>query len=232
MSFINLGLVKYQNRIAAIAGYNLTKEELEEIDLSNINYPTKRNISKPVEVLYKITFDSNIKLEILDIIQSNQYTVNRFTCIRVFKDDNAIQLDIKCKYNKKNIHYLNIILAKAINFAQYKNIGDIKISQSVIINNFAKRVLSIISKEVASEINFLLNILLSNDEFIKNDDFDYSYGIGDISMELCIKNKNIIKFSVHNSAKNKTEYMYFCLNKVGISNILLVADKIIKPGTD
>ena len=215
MSFMNLGLVKYQNRIAIIAGSHLTEEELEKIDLSKVVYSVKRNISIPAEKIYSIAFDSGIKIEILDIVHSNQYIMDRFTCIRTFNTEGSIQLDIKCKHNKNNIQYLEMVLAKAINFIKYRNQNEYRINHSNLINNFTNKLLSIINNESAMEINFLLNILLTNEEFINNNNFEYSYGIGDINMKIFVKNKNIIVFIVTNSAKNKTEYMYFPFNKIG-----------------
>ena len=80
-NYLDISLMKNQNAIAAKLAFSFSVEELESIDISAISFiESKRDISKPVNVIYSRKFDEveDRSFEILDIFLLNTYPIVRY----------------------------------------------------------------------------------------------------------------------------------------------------------
>lgn len=221
-NYLDISLLKNQNMVAVRFAELFSPEELETFDFYNEEL-NKRDISKPIHTIFSKTFEDR-SIEITDTILLQLYPVERLFSIK-FSKGNYFQMEIKFNHTRKFMDYMEIIIAKAINFAKYKNKHDDFIVKKNIINNFAKLLCKETNLEILKELKYVSDYLSNCDDIITDSNFKLDFSIENIKFLISVTN-NLIKFSF----KKNEEYHYitFIKNKIGVSSITLVIEKATK----
>ena len=227
-NYLDISLMKNQNAIAAKLAFSFSVEELESIDISAISFiESKRDISKPVNVIYSRKFDEieDRSFEILDIFLLNTYPIVRYINIR-FTRGGYFQMDYKCKYTKKISTYLKYILARAINFRNYRSEHDFFIVKGNIYTNFARLVANTVSLNGLEELRFVCDYLSSKSPILTDKGYYYTCQIEGINFSInttdCLLKIGFV------DKENKFHYIYLYRTRIGLSSMSLIVEKAIK----
>lgn len=224
-NYLDISLLKNQNMIAVKLAENYSVEELEQINFSSIVlFESKRDISKPINIIYESEFAENRKIQLLDIFLLDAYPIIRFINLRILQSD-YFQMDFKCKFNKKILNYLDIIVAKAVNFLKYKSKYDAKLIKNNIINNFASILANSMSLGGLEEIRFISEYVNADESILTQENFVFDFSIENVKFHVTA-NDSLIRFSF--IANDKEEYIRVNRNKIGVSSISLIIEKAIK----
>ena len=227
-NYLDISLMKNQNVIAAKLAFSFSVEELESIDISAISFiESKRDISNPVNVIYSRKFDEieDRSFEILDIFLLNTYPIVRYINIR-FTRGGYFQMDYKCRYTKKISTYLKYVIARAINFRNYRSEHDFFIVKGNIYNNFAKLVSDTISLNGLEELRFVCDYLSTKSPILTDKNFSYKCQIEgfDFSIDTtdCLLKIGFV------DKMGKFHYIYLYRTRIGLSSVNLIVEKAIK----
>lgn len=223
-NYLDISLLKNQNLLAVKLSEYLSLDELENIDLSNVLVAnSKRDISKPNNIIYTIEFESKT-VQILDIFLLDVYPIVRFIDIRILQGD-YFQMDFKIKYSKKIIMYLNIVLAKAKNYIRYKFTHENSLIKSSIIENYSTILAESISMNGLEELRFVSEYIASDENIFTNPSYKFNFSIEKITFKLSAMN-NILKCEFIKN--DKSNIIYFVKDKIGLSQLGLIVEKAIK----
>lgn len=222
--YIELSLIKNQNNVAICLSEFFSIKELEKINLSNISYNPRENKDNIVNILYNKKFnETNHQIQILEILSNDQFPSKRYLDIRLLSGK-RFQIDIKCKISRKIISYLNIIVAAALNYSNYKSEYDKVFIRKNIINNFSKEFSKDASLEALEEIKIILDYI-NNDGH--PDNYTYEFKIENIDMKIIFSEFGYIKLDYINTDTDIHKYIYCRENKTNMSNLSLIVEKAL-----
>ena len=223
--YIDLSLIKNQNKLAVMISNFFDKDELNCIDLSKIE-KSNRNLDEIQYIYYNKKFESGKSIKIMDTLILDSYPAARFVTVRL-EIGEMVQLDYKCKYCKNIIEQLNGLFGKINNYKYWKSEKDDKIIKSHIMSNYSNRMKKDLSEEELEEVKFIITYLI-NDGSIKNDNnFKYDFGVGDFSFDIESNSVGIIKFSYKNKKDIYWNRIFLDKNNVGLSNINLLIQQAL-----
>lgn len=166
---LDLTVIENQNDIALLLSYILPLSLLEELfsKRENLIEINKRDINIESKNILEVNYE-DINILLLDLVDIKSFPINRAVYLRI-SFGNKYQFDIKMKYTDNIKQYIVIILAKSINYSNYKSINDNKYIKAHIIQNFAKEI-SYISKDSLKTIKNIIYIIdnKNNESDIKN----------------------------------------------------------------
>lgn len=222
--YLDISLLKNQNIIALKFSELFSVEELETFDFNNSEISSKRDVSQPVKVVFTKEFDDR-SVQVIDTMLLDIFPSVRYIDIR-FAQGDYFQLDFRCKYSKKIINHLMIIIARAINFSMHKSKQDKFIVKGNIINNFSKQ----LAKEVKSldtlrELKFISEYISNNNSILIDNNFKFNFEVDGIKFKV-ITDANTIRFEFNK--EDSIHYIYFVKNKIGVSSISLIIEKAFR----
>ena len=220
--YIDISVLKGQQIVINKFAEFYLIEELEQIKFDNIVIPDSE---KETTTIYEKSFETDHKLQILDIILAD----TRYIDIRMSKDK-SIQTDIKCTYNDQVVNNLFIIQAYSINFIKYKDPYDTMLNMHNIANNYAIKLMHLDRQWIKhlDELKFITDYVSTNEEILTNDAIYKRLPVGNCIYELKILNKKIFRLCAYNLDTNLKEYLLLKRDKVGLSTICLIFDKIVQ----
>jgi hypothetical protein len=202
------------NRVQNIIAYQLSKifdlDELKLINISDIKYPPKREIKDTHNVFLSLQFESGNKFELVDVLLMNVYPPIRYLDIRIYRGK-KVQIDLKCKYNDSILKYVDIILAKSINFSMYFK-SDVEITTSTILSNYSKELETYNSKDNLKELKFI--IAYEKDNIIEKQYYYNEFKIGETNFIISSISNLIFKFEFKKD--NISRFIFLQKNKTGI----------------
>ena len=223
--YIDLSLIKNQNKLAVMISNFFEKDELELIDLSKIE-KSNRDIDEIQYIYYNKKFENDRSIKIIDTLILDSFPAARYVTIRLEVGD-MIQLDYKCRYNKNIISQLNALFARMYNYKNWKSEKDDHIIRSHIIQNYSNSMKKDLSSEELEEVKFII-IYLVNDGSIKNDNnFNYDFSIGNFNFNITSNPMGIVKFSYKNKKDVFWKKIFVNKNDVGISSIELMIQQAL-----
>lgn len=220
--YIDISVLKGQQIVINKFAEFYLIEELEQIKFDNIVIPDSE---KETTTIYEKSFETDHKLQILDIILAD----TRYIDIRMSKNK-SIQTDIKCTYNDQVVNNLFIIQAYSINFMKYKDPYDTMLNMHNIANNYAIKLMHLDRQWIKhlDELKFITDYVSTNEEILTNDAIYKRLPVGNCIYELKILNKKIFRLCAYNLDTNLKEYLLLKRDKVGLSTICLIFDKIVQ----
>jgi hypothetical protein len=220
--YIDISVLKGQQIVINKFAEFYLIEELEQIKFDNIVIPDSE---KETTTIYEKSFETDHKLQILDIILAD----TRYIDIRMSKDK-SIQTDIKCTYNDQIVNNLFIIQAYSINFIKYRDPYDTMLNMHNIANNYAIKLMHLDRQWIKhlDELKFITDYVSTNEEILTNDAIYKRLPVGNCVYELKILNKKIFRLCAYNLDTNLKEYLLLKRDKVGLSTICLIFDKIVQ----
>lgn len=224
IDFIDLSLVKNQNKLAMKLANFFTKDELNCIDLSKLE-PNDRELGEIQFIYYTKTFENKKSLKIIDTLFLDRYPAIRYVTIRLSIGDEE-QLDYKCKYSKNIINILNVLFARVYNYKFWGN-NDDHIIKSRIISEYANKLSSKLSIEDLEEVKFVLTYLITDGSIKKDNEFYYDFGIGPHLFNITSNSVGILIFSYKEKDDINWNKIFFAKNDTGVSNIQLVIQKAL-----
>jgi hypothetical protein len=229
--YISISSVKNQNKIALKLTEFFTIDELNYLDFSSLQYPVKnREINDIISIFYNATFKSEKAIQLIDVLILDEFPIARYIDIRLMQGK-KFQIDIKCKYTNKSIYYLSIILAKAVNFSNYKNNNDKTYRKNNIIDNYCNKVSKLVAnKKYLDDVEFILDYIVYDDSILLNDNFEYDFCVDNLQFYISIK-LSCIKLNIQEINTKENYSIYILRNKIGLNDILLIIEKIIKAST-
>jgi hypothetical protein len=223
--YIDLSLVKNQNELAIMIANFFDKDEIRVIDLSKLE-KVNLDLDEMQYIYYNKKFEGGKSIKIIDTLILDRFPAARYVTIRL-EIGEMVQLDYKCKYNKKIIEQLNILFARIYNYKYWKRDDDDHIIKSHIMNRYSDEMRKIFSNEELEEIKFVITYLI-NDGSIKNDnDFNYDFGIGGYEFNIESNPVDLVKFSYKDKKDVYWNTIFFIKNDTGISNILLLIQEAL-----
>lgn len=223
--YIDLSLIKNQNKLAVMISDFFTKEELESIDLSKIE-KSNRDLDEIQFIYYNKQFEGGKSIKIIDTLILDSYPAARYVTVRL-EIGEMVQLDYKCKYCKNIINQLNVLFGKVYNYKYWKSEKDDHIVRSHIIYNYSKNMKRDLTEEELEEVKFII-VYLVNDGSIKNDNnFDYDFSIGNFNFNIKSNPVGIVRFSYKNKKDIKWNKIYVNKNDVGIASIELIIQQAL-----
>ena len=220
--YIDISVLKGQQIVINKFAEFYLIEELEQIKFDNIEITDSE---QDINIIYDKLFDTDKRLQILDIILEN----SRYIDIRMCKGK-SIQTDIKCAYNDQIVNNMHIILAYTIDFIKYKDPYDTMLNMHNIANNYAIRLMHLDKQWIKhlDELKFITDYVSTNEEILTNDSIYKRLPVGNCIYELKIINKKIFRLCAYNLDTNLKEYLLLKRDKVGLSTICLIFDKIVQ----
>lgn len=226
--YIDISVLKGQQIVINKFAEFYLIEELEQIDFNTIEFPVSSAIAdNDIITLYDKVFpETGHRLQILNIILKD---TSSYIDIRMTKGK-SVQTDIKCTYNDQVLNNLFIILATTINFVRYKDPYDTTVNIHNIVNNFAIKLLHLnkSSNKHLDDLKFITDYVSTNEDILTNDNIYKRMPVGNCVYELKIINKKIFRLYTINLDTNQSEYLYLKRDKVGLSTICLVFDRIVQ----
>lgn len=225
---INLSLKSSQNNIAVTAGNMFSLDKIEKIDLGKLICPSDpRARSTCGGMKYKIEFDDGSSFETdctidLMVVPSEHY-------FSIYFRKTHYDIQFKCNPNVNNSIYLSVILAKAANYIQYKNIEDRTYNFSHIVMNFSsclqRDIPSIwILRKMQTELTELQKSIDGSRIFDKTEnEYDYK----EYKFKLTPHDVGLYKFTYYNIKTNISRYCYFRRNIIGIDAMVLAFNHAI-----
>ena len=223
--YIDLSLIKNQNKLAVMISDFFTKEELESMDLSKIE-KSNRDLDEIQFIYYNKQFEGGKSIKIIDTLILDSYPAARYVTVRL-EIGEMVQLDYKCKYCKNIINQLNVLFGKVYNYKYWRSEKDSQIIRSHIIRNYSESMKSDLTEEELEEVKFII-IYLVNDGSIKNDNnFDYDFSIGNFNFNIKSNPVGVIRFSYKDKKDIKWNKIYVNKNDVGIASIELIIQQAL-----
>jgi len=220
--YIDISVLKGQQIVINKFAEFYLIEELEQIKFDNIVIPDSE---KETTTIYDKFFETDHRLQILDIILQD----TRYIDIRMSRGK-SIQTDIKCTYNDQIVNNLFIIQAYSINFIKYKDPYDDIMNNHNIVNNFALKLIHL-NKDTYKYIDhmkFITDYVSTNEDILTDDKIYKRLPVGNCVYELKIINKKIFRLCAYNLDTDQKEYILLKRDKVGLSTICLVFDRIVQ----
>jgi hypothetical protein len=225
VEYIDLTLIKNQNKLAEKIANFFTEDEIYFIDISKIE-KSNRDLDEIQYIYYSKTFDNNKSIKIIDTLILDSFPATRYVTIRLSIGEKE-QLDYRCNYSKNIITLLNILFARVYNYKFWKLKDDDHIIKAHILNNYADILRSKLSGEELEEVKFVLTYLI-NDGSIKNDnEFYYDFGIGDFEFNMFSNSAGIISFAYKEKEAIRWNKIFFAKTDTGLSNIGLIIQKAL-----
>lgn len=227
-----LDITNYETQVFIAFGMTelFTAEELEQLQFNSIIIPNTRDINDTFEIFFDRIFQSNNRFQLVDIITNLNNRPERCIDIRIYKA-NQVEVIIKCDFNKKFPIYISSIVCLAINYIKY----GVKVNKTYNMSKLAEN-FSAIAAELSSQKNSIENC----NSFIKylssvndNDDIFVSYHFikqfnkGNCSYTLSLYSPEMLKLTLYNIDKFKTEYIFVPRNKIGTTILLDIFNRII-----
>lgn len=228
--FIDLSLMKNQNKLAVKISNFFTAEELLYINLSNLE-KANRDINEIDYLYYHKKFDgTNNEIKLIDTLILDTYPALRYVTIRLYVKEFE-QTDFRCKYNKNILKQLNLVFAKACNYKHWKSVEDNSIIRNHILTNFSKKITEYIDEEILEETKFVINYLISDGSIKNNNNFYYDFSINKIDFHVESNSLGIVKFGFKREKDFYYNIIQFQKTDTGISYIIFVlqqAEKLLK----
>lgn len=224
IDFIDLSLVKNQNKLAKKIANFFTKDELNYIDLSKLE-PDDRDLGDIQYIYYSKTFENKKSLKIIDTLILDRYPAIRYVTIRLSIGDEE-QLDYKCKYTKNIINILNVLFARIYNYKFWGNDED-HIIKSRIMAEYANKLRSKLTNEDLEEVKFVLTYLINDGSIKRDNEFNYNFGIGPHQFNVSSNSVGILIFSFKEKDEINWNKIYFAKSNTGVSNIQFVVQKAL-----
>ena len=218
--YIDLSLIKNQNKLAIIISEFFDKDELDCIDLSKLE-KCNRDINEIQYIYYYKEFEDGKSIKIIDTLIMDAFPVLRFVTIRL-EYNKMMRFDYRCNYSKNIINQLNLLFARVYNYKCWKADGDDHIIKSHIIKSFSDKMKKDLSSDQLEEAEFVITYLIS-DGSIKNDnEFDYNFSIEEFDFNILSNSVGLIKFSYKSKINSYWNSIFFTKTDTGISNIALL----------
>ena len=221
--YFDLSLIKNQNELAVKISNFFTKEELDNINLTDV-HKKNRDLNKMQYIYYEKDFENDKSVKIIDTLILDIFPACRYVTIRLSIGEREIT-EYKCKFNKNIVKQLYSLFSKIYNFKYWSTIEDQNIIiKSHIIDNFIKRLSFDIDKETLQEARFVITYII-DDGSIKKDNFNYDFSIDGNDFNI-FSNEFQVSFS-YKKSNGKFNKIYFDKTDTGISNINFIINQAI-----
>lgn len=206
--------------------------ELEQFQFNSIIIPETRDLNDPFEIFFDRIFQSNNRIQLVDLITHINNRPERCIDIRI-KKTNTIEIIIKCDFNTKVPIYVSDIACLAINYIKYGIKSSRTYNMTKLAENFTK-----VAAEISSQKNSIENcksmieylVLVQNNEhedIFVNYHYLKQFNKGNCSYTLMIHNPQMLKFVLYNIDWKQTEYIFVPRDKIGIAILLDICSRIM-----
>lgn len=207
--------------------------ELEQLQFNDIIIPETRDINDPYEIFFDKLFHSDNRLQLVDLITHTNNRPERCMDIRIYKT-NTIEIILKCDFDKKFPVYISDITCLAINYSKYGIHSARSYNMAKLSENFVSIAVEMSSQKHSIEnCSQMIEYLAIVGDDPNNDIFlSYHYlkqfNKGNCSYVISIHNPQMLKFTLYNSDRRSTEYIFVPRDRIGIAILTDICQRILK----
>lgn len=229
---ISLSLSTVQNRIAVTMATLLSIDQLLDIELDKLKCPMDSTAHTPCGLMfYNKRFADGKEFVMKCAINVNSLPPVHFLRISISNGDNY-KVEFKCNPDSNNNLHITKIIAKAINYSNYRNIDDSNYNRHHILTNFTNEFYSrckdvysedIYAMEKVSE--YLMELQKSIDSSKTMSDLSFESKGKSATFNISTPHMEIFKFTV--TTEDSCLYCFFKINIIGIDSLILIVNTVI-----
>ena len=231
-TFLDISNFDNQVFIALQMAEIFTTHELLQLQLNSIIVPETRDINDPFEIFFDKIFQSNNRIQLVDLITHINNRPERCMDLRIYKT-NMIGIIIKCEFNTKFPIYVSDISCLAINYIKYGVPSTRSYNMTKLAETFTRIAAEMSKKGSIDNCNEMIEYLSLIIDDVDNDIYtSYHYlkqfNKGICSYTITIHNPQMLKFTLYNTDKRSTEYIFVPRNRIGLIILIDICQNIIK----
>lgn len=232
-TFLDISDFNNQVFVALQMAEIFTAHELEQLQFNDIIIPETRDINDPFEIFFDKLFQSDNRIQLVDLIANSNNRHERCMDIRIYKT-NMIEIIIKCNFNTKFAIYVSDITCLAINYIKYGIQSSRSYNMAKLADNFTNIAVEISSNKNSMDncramLKHLTTIMNdTNDDIYKNFHYLKQFTKGNCSYNITVHNPQMLKFTLFNIDRRSSEYIFVPRTNIGVTILIGICKQIIE----